>query len=355
VEDFDYELPEGLIAQEPANPRDAARLMIIDRSTGLITHKQVRDLSQLLTDNDVLVINQTKVFPARLMGTKKTGGGVEILLLAEREDGTWEALSKPGLKAETEIIFSEKLNAKVVETNNEEGVLRVQFNLLGDRLKRTIDDLGLVPLPPYIHSQASQKQLKQDYQTVYAHEWGSAAAPTAGLHFTNGSIKRLADEGIGILPIVLHVGLGTFQPVTNEQVAKGKLHQEKFFISRQTSEQIMSAKKAGKRIIACGTTTARALETAYLTTQDKKELTTEWQSTDLFVKPPFKFQVVDSLITNFHLPKSSLLMLVAAIVSAPNTKTDFAGFKDSLIGKAYDLAIQDKYRFFSFGDAMWIC
>jgi S-adenosylmethionine:tRNA ribosyltransferase-isomerase len=354
VEDFDYDLPTEQIANEPVAPRDAARMMVIDRNTGEVTHHRVRDLTEMLTDNDVLVINQTQVFPARLMGTKKTGGKAEILLLSDMEDGKWEALSKPGLEIGIELTFSEKLSATVVRSNNDEGVLEIHFNQVGDRLKRMIDDVGLVPLPPYIHSTATQKQLRQDYQTVFAHDWGSAAAPTAGLHFTNGSLKRLADEGVGIVPLTLHVGLGTFQPVTNDHLDKGKLHTERFYISRQAGEQIMRAKKHGKRIIAVGTTTARALETACLAVDGQMSLKTEWQETDLFIHPPTKFKIVDSMVTNFHLPKSSLLMLVSAFVSEPNTKRPFSSFAESLMGEAYAVAVSEKYRFFSFGDCMWI-
>jgi S-adenosylmethionine:tRNA ribosyltransferase-isomerase len=354
VEDFDYDLPGELIAQEPVNPRDVARLMVIDRKTGEITHEKVRNLTSMLTDQDVLVINQTKVYPARLWGTKSTGGKVEILLLSEGEKGLWEALSKPGLEAGVGLTFSDKLSGTVEETNNWEGVLKIRFNQVGGRLKRTIDDIGQVPLPPYIHSTATQKQLKQDYQTVYANEWGSAAAPTAGLHFTNASLKRLVDEGVGILPLTLHVGLGTFQPVTAEHLKQGHLHQERFCITKQTAEQILKAKRNGKRIIAVGTTTARALESAVTKVDGHVSLKTEWLTTDLFIKPPYKFQLVDSLITNFHLPQSSLLMLVTAMVTNPNTTENFKGFKQSLMGKAYQVATSEKYRFFSFGDAMWI-
>jgi S-adenosylmethionine:tRNA ribosyltransferase-isomerase len=312
------------------------------------------DLTRELTEDDVLVINQTKVFPARLMGTKLNGGKVEILLLSEGEEAEWEGLSKPGLAGGTEVRFSEKLTGMVVKPNNEEGVLKIKFSVVGERLKRMIDDIGQVPLPPYIKSQVPQAQLKQDYQTVYANEWGSAAAPTAGMHFTKASLKKLADEGVGIVPITLHIGLGTFQPVTNEHIKRGSLHTERFCITRQTAEQILKAKRHGKRIIAVGTTSARALESAAKMVEGKLTLKTDWQETKLFIKPPHQFKVVDSLITNFHLPKSSLLMLAAAFAAKPNTTREFTGFASSLIGQVYREAIREKYRFFSFGDAMWI-
>jgi len=354
VEDFTYELPKELVAQEPVKPRDMARLLVVDRSTQAIAHKHFVELPHILTENDVLVINQTKVFPARLLGVKPNGGKVEVLLLSEVEEGKWEALSKPGLVAGTGVKFSEKLAGVVVEPNNDEGVLTIKFSVVGERLKKMIEEVGLVPLPPYINSTQPQRQLKQDYQTVYANEWGSAAAPTAGLHFTQASLKKLADEGVGIVPITLHVGLGTFQPVTNEHLKRKKLHLERFCITRQTAEQILRAKAHGKRIVAVGTTTARALESAAQVVGGKLSLTTEWQETELLIAPPFKFQVVDSLITNFHLPQSSLLMLVTAFLSRPNTTEELKSFKESLLGKIYELAVQERYRFYSFGDAMWI-
>lgn len=354
VEDFDYHLPEEMIANSPASPRDAAKLMVIERETHSFKHQRFNELTAALGENDVVVINQTKVFPARLMGKKSTGGSVEILLLAEGPGGNWEALSKPGLAEGAEIWFSDKLTGVVLKGNNAEGVLLIKFSLIGERLQRAIDLIGLVPLPPYIKNSEPDSKLRQDYQTVYANEWGSAAAPTAGMHFTRATLKKMADEGVGIIPITLHVGLGTFQPVTDDHVKRGKLHTERFCINRQSAEQLIKAKQKGKKIIAVGTTSLRALESAAQIQDGKLTFMTDWQETEVFIRPPYKFKVADSLITNFHLPKSSLLMLVSAFVSKPNTPEEFESFQKSLMGEAYRLAIKENYRFFSFGDAMWI-
>lgn len=354
VGDFDYQLPQEQIAQVPVSPRDTAKLLIVDRTYKTLEHRQFSDLAQMLDEGDVLVINQSKVFPARLLGKKATGGGVEVLLLSERADGVWEALSKPGLTEGAELDFGEKLAAKVVAANNEEGVLKLKFSVMGDRLQKLIDKIGLTPLPPYIHSPLPENKLKQEYQNVYAAEWGSAAAPTAGMHFTRASLKKLADNGVGIVPVTLHVGLGTFAPVTNKQLDTGTLHVERFCLTRQTAEQILRAKRNGKRVIAVGTTSARVLESAAEVNDGELTFKTDWQETGIFIKPPYRFKVVDSLVTNFHLPKSSLLMLVTAMVTKPNTEDDFMGFGKSLMGEAYRVAVAQKYRFYSFGDAMWI-
>lgn len=353
VEDFDYDLPKELIAQAPVSPRDAAKLMVVDRQTGVRQGITFQTWPKWLTPQDVVVINQTKVFPARLGGRKTTGGAVELLLLEEVTRGEWQALSQPGLPLGAEIEFEGGVSGKVLVSNDEDGRLTIKFSLVGDRLWRFVEAKGQVPLPPYIHSLLPEVKLRQEYQTVYATETGSAAAPTAGMHFTRSSLKHLVDQGVEVIPITLHVGLGTFMPVKQSQLETGKLHQERYRITKQAAERIMAAKNAGKRIIAVGTTTARTLESAFREGA-VTELMSEWQTTDLFIKPPYQFKMVDSLITNFHLPKSSLLMMVTALVSAPNTTAPFRGFEQSLMGHVYKQAMAEKYRFYSFGDGMWI-
>ncbi len=354
IDDFSYDLPSELIAREPARPRDAARMMVFDREEKTVKHLRVSQLHDLIDENWVVVINQTKVFPARLIGKKESGGEVEVLLIQETDEGGWEALSKPGLKEGTEVVFSDTLKGLVKESNNQEGVLKIEFNYKGEKLKKMIEENGLVPIPPYIKTTATQKQLKQDYQTVFANDWGSAAAPTAGLHFTKTSIRHMADAGVGVIPITLHVGLGTFQPVTQTQIATNKLHMERFNITKQAAEKIIKAKEKGKKILAIGTTVARALESAAMMDRGVMSLESGWLTTNLFIQPPYKFKVIDSLLTNFHLPESSLLMLVAAFGAKPNGRETFSTFKTSWLGELYRMAIEEKYRFYSFGDCMWI-
>lgn len=309
--EFDYELPRSLIAQEPVFPRDHSRLMIIEKDTGKINHDYFYNLPKYLKPDDLLVFNQSKVFPARLYGKKITGGKVEVLLLKPG----WEFISKPGLREGQEIVFDKGLTAKVI--NN-----KLIFNI---DVISIINDIGYTPLPPYIDPNVigDEPKIRQMYQTVYAKDIGSAAAPTAGFHFTKELLDKIPNKEY----VTLHVGLGTFLPVKTDKIEEHKMHSEWYDISPKTQKAILAA----KRVIAVGTTSVRVLESAW----DKHE-------TDIFIYPGYKFKHVDGMITNFHLPKSTLLMLVSA----------FAG--RDLIMKAYKEAVKEKYRFFSFGDAMLI-
>ncbi|MCL4384318.1 tRNA preQ1(34) S-adenosylmethionine ribosyltransferase-isomerase QueA [Patescibacteria group bacterium] len=344
---FAYHLPPDLIAVSPTSPRDHCRLLCVNRYTGELTHHHFYELSEFLTPNDVLVFNQTRVFPARLFGRKNTGGRVEILLLENHTPRQWLTLSRPGLKANTELNFDHGLQGRVVSVDRDTGEVAVEFNQDQSTLYQTLDRIGHTPIPPYIHTQAPETKLRRDYQTVYARVSGSAAAPTAGLHFTPELINRLTAQGVDIKYLTLHVGLGTFKPLETKNLESGTLHREWYDISPDTAADILQAKKQGKRIIAVGTTTVRTLESF----ARSNKLT---GTTDLFIYPPYRFHLVDSLITNFHLPESSLLMLVTAFTHAPNTTTAFTTFPESFLGRAYETAIQEHYRFFSFGDAMWI-
>jgi len=341
--DFNYQLPPDLIASAPMKPRDHCHLMTLNRQTGLINHGHFYDLINQLTPNDVLVLNQSKVFPGRIFGEKETGGQIELLLLHQVSDLVWTAISKPGLKPNTKLIFSQNLSGLVVKRIISTGEIDIEFNQVKDKLLKTLNKIGHTPIPPYIDSERSEAELRRDYQTVYAKDTGSAAAPTAGLHFSPGLLTKLKNKGVQIEYITLHVGLGTFQPLRPENIITKKLHSEYFEITKEVATRLNNAKKSGKRIIAVGTTSARALETV-----------SDTNSTDIFIFPPYKFKFIDSLITNFHLPESSLLMLVSAFVSFPNTSFKFVSFLSSPIGRAYSEAVIKKYRFFSFGDACWI-
>lgn len=351
LEDFNYHLPTGHIANQPANPRDSSKLLVLNRTSGSFTHSHFFQLANLLTSNDVLVLNETKVFPARLLGQKDTGGKVELFLLRQLSLDVWQAISKPGLALGKRVFFGvdKELIAEVI-AKDEVGHLQVKFNIGGNDFLRLLDKLGKTPIPPYIKTNHSESQLRAEYQTVYAKHTGSAAAPTAGLHFTPTLLEHLANKGVTIIKIILHVGLGTFQPIKAEQLQSKQLHTEFFEISVANAKQLNLAKQAGKRIIAVGTTSTRALETACCHGQ----IVAQNNDTQLFIYPGYQLQFVDSLITNFHLPGSSLLMLLSAFVSAPNAKQEFSNFRQSLAGKAYQLAIENNYRFYSFGDAMWI-
>lgn len=346
ISQFDYSLPKELIAHKPADPRDSSKLLCLDRQTGKITHHHFYDLPALLRTDDVLVFNQTKVFPARLLGHKTTGGKAEILLLQPVSTDSWRAIGRPCLKVGQVLCFDRQLTATVKETLSS-GEVVVQFSASGDNLINLIDQLGHTPLPPYIHSHYPESKLRRQYQTVYAKKLGSAAAPTAGLHFTPELFEKLKQLGVQLEYVTLHVGLGTFKPISEEQISTGKLHKEPYFIDEDTKDRIIEARKAGRRIISVGTTTARVLE-SYAATGNLSG------DTDLFINPPYQFKLIDGLITNFHLPQSSLLMLVSSFVSKPNTKSEFSTFSESSLGKAYDEAVANNYRFFSFGDAMLI-
>lgn len=355
---FKYILPENLIANQPASPRDASKLMLVDRNSGKIRHSIFKNLPELLNTGDVLVFNQTKVIPARLFGQKPTGGNVEVLLLKQTRQDTWESISKPGLKLGQIIKFTvpplrwvhKYLEGKVEEVKSD-GVVKIKFNVSRVQLLDVINKIGHMPVPPYIKNSDTEDVLRKKYQTIYAKISGSAAAPTAGLHFTKRLLQSLRTKGIQLEFVTLHVGLGTFRPVTEAQVSSGKLHQEEYILDTNTAERLNNAKTEGKRIIAVGTTTTRVLESCV--SEDGK-LQARHGNTEIFIYPPYEFKFIDGLITNFHLPGSSLLMLVSALVSKPNTNTEFIGFRDSLINRAYIEAIEEKYRFYSFGDAMLI-
>lgn len=334
---YHYDLPPELIAQEPASPRHNSRLMVVERARGTIRHKVFRQLPELLRRGDCLVLNNSKVMPARLRGRKTTGGKVEILLVRQHDECSWFAMTRPGLKPgqSVDIKGPIKLTCKV-EAITADSLRLLRFDRCGDALQVAIYSLGEVPLPPYIHRIPTEPA---SYQTVYATEEGSIAAPTAGLHFTQELMDHLARAGIERVFITLHVGPGTFLPVKVEEITKHKLYPEWCRITEEAAVRINSARKAGGRIVAVGTTVVRALETASL--PDGTVLAHEGY-TDLFIYPGYQFKTTDALITNFHLPRSTLLMLVAA----------FAGY--DLTMKAYQAAIRERYRFYSFGDAMLI-
>lgn len=351
--DYSYFLPETHIAQTPLEPRDTAKLMVLNRSQSTIKHKIFRQLPELLRPNDVLVLNDTKVMPGRILGHKHTGKSVEILLLNQTTTNTWQAMTFPGLKLNNQLIFG-SLQGQVVSRDSFSGQVEIKFSQSGNQLLNTIFELGQTPIPPYISSNLSENHLRERYQTIYAKQLGSAAAPTAGLHFTPELMQRLQDFGISIETITLHVGPGTFQRLWPENLQEHRLHSEHFSISQQTATNLIRAKRRGQRIIAVGTTTTRALEASVVKLADKYQFHTGWQSTNIFIHPPYQFKFVDGLITNFHLPESSLLMLVAAFTSQPQTTQSYRNFDTSLVGRAYQQAIQKKYRFYSFGDAMLI-
>ena len=337
LSDFDYELPSELIAQTPIKERDESKLMILDKSNGNIKHEQFHDIINELHAKDCLVLNDTKVIPARLIGSKEdTKAVIELLLLKDLGSDTWECLSRPAkrLKVGTIVTFHDKLKALVIN-KGDEGIVHVKLIYEGI-LMEILDELGEMPLPPYIHEKL---QDKNRYQTVYARVIGSAAAPTAGLHFTEELLEELKNKGVEILFITLHVGLGTFRPVEEENILDHHMHSEFYQMSREVADKLNMAKKEGRKIYAVGTTSTRTLETIMHKYHEFRECS---GNTDIFIYPGFKFLAIDGLITNFHLPKSTLLMLVSALSSREN------------ILNAYKEAVKNKYRFFSFGDAMLI-
>ena len=339
TKDFDYYLPEELIAQTPIEKRDDSRLMILDKETGEIEHRHFKDIIDYLNPGDVLVLNDTKVIPARLIGTKEaTGAVIELLLLKDTGNDIWECLSKPAkrLKKDTIISFGNgELKAQVIE-KKEEGICRVQLIYNGILLE-ILEKLGTMPLPPYIHEKLKDQSR---YQTVYAKNIGSAAAPTAGLHFTHELLKKIADKGIIVNYVTLHVGLGTFRPIEVDNILEHHMHSEYYVMDKTTADILNKAKSEGRRIIAVGTTSTRVLET--IASNNNSKFVACSGNTDIFIYPGYKFKAIDCLITNFHLPKSTLIMLVSALASKEN------------ILHAYNTAVASKYRFFSFGDAMFI-
>lgn len=337
LSDFDYHLPEELIAQTPIKNRDQSKLLILDKKTGDMKHQHFKDIIEEFNSGDVLVLNDTKVIPARLIGKKTdTGAVIELLLLKDLGNNIWECLSRPAkrLKIGTMIEFSDQLSAQVTE-KLEEGMVRVELLYQGI-LMEILDKLGEMPLPPYIHEKLQEKDR---YQTVYAKNIGSAAAPTAGLHFTKELLQSLKDKGVEILFVTLHVGLGTFRPVEVENVLEHHMHSEYYEMDPITAERLNLAKKENRKIYAVGTTSTRVLETIIHKYDTFKACT---GNTDIFIYPGYEFKAIDGLITNFHLPKSTLLMLVSALSSR------------EIILNAYEEAIKNHYRFFSFGDAMFI-
>ena len=338
TEDFNFELPEELIAQTPLLQRDESRLLVLDKKTGEVEHKSFKDIIDYLNENDVLVLNDTKVIPARLYGVKEeTNAVIEILMLKEKTDNVWECLVKPAkrVKVGTIISFGDgKLKAECISTG-EEGIR--EFKLIYNGiLYEILDELGEMPLPPYIHEKLEDQGR---YQTVYAKNIGSAAAPTAGLHFTKELMQKIEEKKIKIAYVTLHVGLGTFRPVNVEDINNHKMHSEFYTMSKETADILNEAKEKNYNIISVGTTSTRTLESIYNLYNEFRECS-GW--TDIFIYPGYEFKAITKLITNFHLPKSTLVMLVSALAGREN------------ILNAYNIAVKEKYRFFSFGDAMFI-
>lgn len=338
VSDFNYDLPEELIAQTPLEKRDESRLMVLDRKNQTIEHKTFKDIVDYLEPGDVLVRNNTKVIPARLYGKKETGANVEFLLLNNIEKDIWESIVRPGNKLHvgTKVVFGDGLLEATILEVMPGGTRKVEFKYKGI-FNEILDKIGLMPLPPYIHEELKQNDR---YQTVYAKYEGSAAAPTAGLHFTPELFEKLKQKGVKIANVTLHVGIGTFRPVKVENVENHEMHSEHFYIKQEDVDKINKAKEEGRRVIAVGTTSCRVLESV----ADEKtgKVRKIEDDTEIFIYPGYKFKCIDGLITNFHLPQSTLLMLVSALADK------------EFILQAYNEAVKEKYRFFSFGDAMLI-
>ncbi len=332
-----YDLPEELIAQTPVEPRDHSRLLVYDRASGRIEHRHFYDIVDYLQPEDALVINDTRVIPARLYGVRSGGGACELLLLKQLGPKRWESLVRPGNKlmpGKTVSIGEGRMTARVVDMAPGGGRV-IEFECEGT-FEEALDELGEMPLPPYIHEKLSDPQR---YQTVYARENGSAAAPTAGLHFTKELLEKVRQKGVDVVPVLLHVGLGTFRPVKVENIEEHEMHSEYYEVSSEAAKRILSARQRGGRVIAVGTTSVRTLESASMQTGT---LEPSRGNTQIFIKPGYRFRCVDALITNFHLPGSTLIMLVSALM----------GREEAL--RVYNVAVQEKYRFFSFGDAMLI-
>ena len=337
LSDFNYYLPEELIAQTPIEKRDESRLMVLDKNTGEIEHKIFRDIIDYLQPGDCLVRNNTKVIPARLYGKKETGANVEFVLLKNLEGDIWETMVRPGNKLHSgaKVIFGDGLlRAEILETL-QDGTRKVKFEYDGI-FNEILDKIGLMPLPPYIHESLKDNDR---YQTVYAKYEGSAAAPTAGLHFTDELLKKIEEKGISIANVTLHVGIGTFRPVKEKNIEDHQMHTEHYYIKQEDADKINKAKLSGHRVIAVGTTSCRTIETI----ADEKGLVKACEGdTGIYIYPGYKFKCLDALITNFHLPESTLVMLVSALAGREN------------ILNAYNEAVKEKYKFFSFGDAMFI-
>lgn len=341
IDAFDYNLPEELIAQKPADKRDESRLLVVHREDGRLEHKHFFDILDYLKEGDCLVLNNSKVLPARMYGIKEgTGAKIEFLLIKRIKDDQWETMVRPGkrLRPGDSVLFSEKpLLRAIVKDYGEDGTRIVEFQYEGIFMER-LEEVGSMPLPPYIE-RAGEEEDKDRYQTVYCMEEGSVAAPTAGLHFTEELLKKAEDKGVELAYVTLHVGIGTFRPVKCENIEEHSMHFEEYFISDKSAEIINRAKREGRRIISVGTTSTRTVESA---AGDDGVVKAGGNSTGIFIYPGYEFKVIDCLITNFHLPKSTLLMLISAL------------YDREKILKVYEEAIKEKYRFFSYGDAMFI-
>ena len=344
ISEYDYNLPENLIAQMPADKRENSKMLVLDRCTKTIEHKHFFDIVDFIDKDSILVLNNTKVLPARLYGTKETGAKIEVFLLEQKGERQWSALIKPSkrVKPDTIITVSNELKIKPLKRLEDDGEWLIE-PIYNGNLFDILHKVGNIPLPPYIERKLSTEELqqfdKERYQTVYAKDEGSVAAPTAGLHFTKEILKKLQEKDVEIVYVTLNVGLGTFRPVKCENILEHKMHSETYEITQEAADKINRAKKDGKKLIAVGTTTVRTLETAY---QKFGCIKACHDHSELFIYPPYEFKVVDNLITNFHLPKSTLLMLVSALAGK-----DF-------IFRAYKEAIENNYRFFSYGDCMYI-
>ena len=337
--DFYYDLPEELIAQKPVSPRDSARMLVYSKAEDKVEHKIFRDILDYLTPNDVLVLNNTRVIPARLFAHKVTGAKIEVFLLKRLNLTDYEVLMKPAKKAPvgTKLIFSENLYCEVVENQEEIGGRIIKFNVASGTLEEELDRIGEVPLPPYIHERLEDDE---EYQTIYSKIKGSSAAPTAGLHFTDELMQKIRNKGVQIEEVTLQVGLGTFRPVNEENALDHKMHSEEIVVTEEVAERLNKAKAEGKRIVAVGTTTVRTLESA---ADRKGHLVPCQKETNIFIYPGVELKFVDALITNFHLPESTLIMLVSAFIG-----------KDKTLD-IYNEAVREKYRFFSFGDCCFFC
>ena len=335
--DFDFYLPEELIAQTPLEKRDSSRLMVLDKATGALEHRHFYELPEFLNEGDCLVLNNSRVLPARLIGARETGGAVELVLLRDLGEGRWECLSRPGRKTKpgTKLVFGGGELTAEVENVAEGGNRIVRFDYDGIFLE-VLERLGKMPLPPYIKEELNDPER---YQTVYSRELGSAAAPTAGLHFTQELLDKIAAKGVKVCYVTLHVGLGTFRPVKEDEIEQHEMHSEFCIVPEDTAQAITETKRRGGRVIAVGTTSCRTLE-SFAKDDGTIEPSSGW--TDIFIYPGYKFKCIDALVTNFHLPESTLIMLVSALAG-----------RESVLN-AYKTAVEERYRFFSFGDAMFI-
>lgn len=350
LNDFDYSLAEKLIANEPLEKRDESRLLVFERQRKTISEGLFGEIVEWLNPGDVLVLNQTKVIPARLRVKRQSGVETELLLEKNLDVYRWEAIVYGRVKPGSKLLMSDGNEVVVEEKENKTGVLVVRFGVSKQRLLEKLEKIGKTPLPPYIKKQWNEDKVRQKYQTVFAKEGGSVAAPTAGMHFTSELLEKLRQRGVELVWVTLDVGLGTFRRMYFDKVADNQLHTERYQISREAARRINTAKNEGRRIIAVGTTSARCLESAW----NQGGIEAGKRETSIFIYPEHRFKVIDGLVTNFHLPKSSLLMMVSAFCVYPQMSGRFDGFGNSGLGRAYGYAIENNFRFYSFGDAMLI-